>query len=473
MRLTLAATAAALALTGIAFSATPSLAFEDPPAAEVAVTRDGDRWTVDYVLPADAPVWAFRRSALDRVGRTPWRPTQWSVETPGVVLERHGDLDVLRATDGGPVPRRLRIAMTPRAVDLEADYDPALIFTDGSVALFSGHFDVFPLASVAEAEALPLDLDEVEIDSPEARMTWRDRAGPVLLQGQRRIDPTSQDGGLYVLFGDARLVDSPRLATVIDPQLPAWISAEIGDFAPRVADHYGRRLGPGQTAKPTVMISWNGPTAELRSMGGSVLPGLIVMAFEGEGVVEPSPQVRDSARWFIGHESAHFWLGQTVRYEAARDAWITEGGADLMAIRALAALDPAYDARAELQREVDGCIALADEPVSDANARGEHRAYYACGAVFALAAEAAQTRATGGDGFDFLKAVIDANRADGVVTRDEWLAAFDAVAHDPILGADIERLLDQGDPDAAATVADLLQRAGVPVTRREGRILLD
>ena len=45
----------------------------------------------------------------------------------------------------------------------------------------------------------------------------------------------------------------------------------------------------------------------------------------------PQPEIVERSRWFIGHEGAHFWLGQTVRYAFADEAWITEGGADLMA----------------------------------------------------------------------------------------------------------------------------------------------
>jgi hypothetical protein len=59
-----------------------------------------------------------------------------------------------------------------------------------------------------------------------------------------------------------------------------------------------------------VMVSWMGPTAGKVSMGGSVLPGLVTMTFEGEGVLEERPEMRNQARWFIAHESAHFWLGQ-------------------------------------------------------------------------------------------------------------------------------------------------------------------
>ena len=442
-----------------------------PSRPAVTVTRDGDVWTAEYALDRDAPVWAFFGSALIQETRRPWRLDQWRVVTPGLVLERSGHYDILRAANGGPVLRHVRIAFTPKSENLEADYG-VLAFTDGAVALPSGQFDVFPLASVEDAAAVPQDLNGYPLQAEPATVTWRDAAGPVLFRGERLAQAVAANAETYVLFGQADMVASARLVMVADPQLPGWIGAAIDDFAPRVADIYAGRLGPGQTERPTIMISWAGPTPGKTSMGGSVMPGLIVMRFEGSGVVEPTARVLATSRWFIGHESAHFWLGQTVRYERARDAWITEGGADLMAIRALKTIDPAWDARAELQKEVDDCVRLADAPVVEAAERGEHRANYACGAVFALVAEAAQQRATGGDWFDFLRPLIDASRADGVLTRDEWLAALDAVSGDPSLRRDMETLLDVGSAQAADVIAGLLERSGVWVKREDGRVVL-
>jgi hypothetical protein len=470
---------AALAALMLAFggveAASPEPGLAPPAAASrpaVTVTRDGDVWTADYVLDRDAPVWAFFRSSLISGSRKPWRLEQWRVLTPGVVLERIGGRDVLRAADGGPVPREVRITFTPRTENLEADYS-VLVFTDKSVAIPSAQFDVFPLASPAAVAEVPADLNGYALEADPAMVTWRDRNGPILFRGRRVAEATEAQADTYVLFGEADLVEGASLITVADPQLPAWIGGAIEDFAPRMADYYTRRLGPGQTDRPTIMMSWSGPTSGVTSMGGSVMPGLVVMAFEGEGVVEPSSQVLGMARWFIGHESAHFWLGQTVRYERARDAWIMEGGADLMAIRALKATDPAWDDRAELQKEVDDCVRLAAQPVAEAAEWGEHRALYACGAVFALAAEGVQERATGGDWFDFLKPLIAANREDGVLTRDEWLAALDAVSGDPALRRDIEILLDEGSDDPGALVAAVLDRAGVAHRTEGDRIVLE
>ncbi|MEQ7156720.1 hypothetical protein [Brevundimonas aurifodinae] len=456
----------------LALTATGGAAATQEEPVRAAVTRAGDAWGLDYVLNQDAPVWVFQRSALQvRPGpRRPWRLDQWRVETPGVALERHGAHDVLRSVTGGPVPRRVRLSMRPRAAELEAEY-ATLTFSDGAVALPSGQFDLFPLSSVEAAGALPSDLNGVTHGGGPAEITWRDARGPILFRGERHDAVTETNAETYVLFGDAAVVEGEAMTTVMDPALPAWIPAALGEFAPRVAAFYADRLGPGQTDHPTVMVSWTGPTPNVYSMGGSVMPGLIVMSFEGTGVVEPSADLTRMARWFIGHESAHFWLGQTVRYQAARDAWIMEGGADLMAVRAIQALEPAYDARAELQTSVDDCVALAaNGPVATAADRGEHRANYACGAVWGLVAEGAM-RARGGDWFDFVRGLLDANRADGVLTRDEWLAALTEASGDPSLGEGIARMLDQT-PDPAAEIARLFDRAGVAYRREDGRVVL-
>lgn len=464
------ATITAAAVLAMAAFTGPALAQPTPP--EVSVERAGEVFLVSYNLPSDAPAWAFFRSSLIMETREPWRLQQWRVTTPGVTLRRLGAYDVLTTEDGGPVPRHVEIEMRPAYHNLEADYS-TLTFTDGSIAMPTGIFDVFPVPSVEAVEAVPADLNTVEFDLVEANVRWRDQAGPVLFMGERYDGVQSHAANTYILFGQAEIVATERLMTVVDPELPSWIANGIQEFAPRVADHYADRLGPGAFDRPTIMASWNGPTPGLISLGGSVMPGLIVMNFEGEGVLNENPGVRAQSRWFIAHESAHFWLGQTVRYAVARDAWITEGGADLMAFRATAALEPDYDVRASLQSAVDECAGHAAQPVADAAGRGGHRAFYACGAVFALVAEAAQRRADDGDWFDFLRPLIEANREDQELTRAEWLAHLTAVSGDASLAPDIERILDSGHPDPYAAIAGLFARSGVAYSVAEGRVVLD
>ena len=429
------------------------------PAAEVEVVRDGAAWTADFHLGSDAKVWAFARSDLARVSGKPWRPESWTVETPGVRLERRGWYDVFVAEDGGPVPRHVRIRFTPFAEDIETGYDAALVFTDGSVALFDQQFKLFPVRSPAEAAVLPLDAGAVPAAAQATRVTFRDKGGRVLHAGRRLPSVTLDDAGTYVLFGPAEPIVTDAMATIVDPQLPAWLRGFLNAQTPLILGRYAETLGPAPPPKPTVMASWGGPAPGLTSTSGSVLPGLVVMTFLGEGLLKEQPAVRDQARWFIAHEGAHFWLGQAVMYEAPRDAWITEGGAELLAVRTVSAIDPAYDARATLQRLLDECLKLSagGQPLSTAQERGAHRAFYGCGAMFGLVAEAASGRS-----FPvWLRPLIDANRADGILSRAEWLAHLDE-AGDPAPSRAIAELLDRGAADPAKAYAALFAKAGVP-----------
>jgi hypothetical protein len=434
----------------------PALAAPSP-VASVTVERSGDVWTADYRFHQLAPVWVFADSILPREGKISFRATNWTVETPGVRLERRGWYDVLVA-DSGAVPDRVTIRFTPFTDDIEASYDAALAFTDGSVALYGGKFEVFPAESSTAVEKLPIDLNEVAEANARTNVVMRDSAGPVLLGSRRVVEAVLDEPGTYVLFGTLDPVESEALATVVDPELPQWLASLVTSAIPAVLDRYAERMGPPPGRKPLLLASWAGPTAGVTSMGGSVLDSMVVMTFEGEGLRAPNERVASRALWFAAHEGAHFWLGRAVSYERPQDAWITEGGADLLAYRAVADANPAFDARAALQEALDACVAASLEGgIASANERGDHKAYYNCGAIFGLVAE----KASGGDFSAFVRDLIQSNRGDGKVSRSEWLAALDSRAPGKGLVAAISRLLDTPAADWRPW-AKLLESGNVP-----------
>lgn len=454
--------AAGVALLGLAACTrpvpppAPAAALAAQPIA-VEIVRDGDRWTADFDFRREAPVWLFVRSWVAEADRQPWRPRSWMVETPGVRLERRGNFDVLVA-DNGPVPRRVRIRFTPFARGVVNDYDPALAMTDGSVALYTEHFDAIPFESADQVARLSADLAGIAVPDRDTRITFRDARGEILYAGRRLPSLTLTGTPTYVLFGPARPIVTEAMSAIIDPELPSWIRTSLARGVPQIFGLYAEALGPAPGPKPTIIVSWAGPTRRLRSLGGHTLRGLIVMRFEGEGMLAEDAASRDSNLWFIAHEAAHFWLGQAVRYETVRDTWITEGGANLLAIRTVPRVQADYNARAELQKNVDECVALsAGRGVARAFERNEFDAYYGCGTVFALVAEAASRRPF----TSFVRSLLDANRADGVVTRAEWLAELDRVSGDPSLSRDIAGMLDHGSEEPKAAIAALFTRAGV------------
>lgn len=462
----------ALLLLVLSLGAAPAAAQPQRPERPVAVevVRDGTTWTATYRFPRSSPVWVFPRSAVtEHAPRHPWRPTSWEVTTPGVRLERIGNYDALVGADG-VVPLTVTIRFTPSSDVLVADYTPALVFSDGTVALYDQHFRIVPVVSTDAVRELPVDLAERRENAVETIATFRDEGGPVFHAGRRQAEVTAGQRDTYILFGATQPLVTAAMAALIDPGLPEWLRVMLSQTTPAILARYADLLGPAPGGKPTLFVTWMGPTAGVSSMNGGVVPGTVIMRFEGEGIVAENRQLADSVRWFIAHEGAHFWLGQAVMYEFSRDAWIMEGGADLLAVRTVQALDPDYDWRAMLNTSIADCIRLTrGRALATAENRGEHRAYYACGAIFSLVAEAKSGRPF----YAFVRRLVDANRSDGVVTRGEWLAELDRVSGDPSLSRDIVQLLDVGVADPSIAIESLLLRAGIPHRRTpEGAVVL-
>ncbi len=442
-----------------------------PSAAQnIEIVRDGDVWIAQYEFPSDEKVWAFTRSAVTRRGQRPWRQGAWIVETPGVRLARIMDADgqlghdVLLA-EGDAIPRQVRIRFVPVIDDLDADYDPAMRFSDGMTALFTGHFTVVPWAMTGEPDATRADGMAIVL---------RDMAGPVRVLGEAHDTAFITNTPTYVIFGGQAPLRTDHLTAYIDGGLPGWLAARLVADIPDVLETYGTRLGPRKdNTAPILIVSWGGATPGRTSLGGSVLDGIVVMALEGEGLVEANSKALDDARWFIAHEAAHFWLSTTVGYESRADMWITEGGADLLAARATHISDPRFDPDIRLQAAVAQCAdTLPRGSIARAFERRENRAYYACGAVFGMVAEAIAIR-NGGDFFTFLNGLIAGEAAgDGNIGSDDWLAHLLATGGDAKLIARIASLLEHGSdaPEAAlsalfdaADIAYVPNASGLPV----------
>lgn len=428
------------------------------PIARVTVERSGQNWTAGYQLHEQAPVWVFAKSVLPRESKTSWRIATVRVLTPGVTLQRLGNYDALVSTDG-PLPKRVRLSFAPFVDDLEAGYDPALAFTDGSVALYADQFKLVPMESQSAArQASPDDSKLPAIDRP-TRMTFIDRAGPVLVHGKRERRPTFDKGSTYVLFGRAEPVIGPAMTTILDPSLPAWMADYLRTELPSILAEYRKQLGPSPVGQPTLLVSWAGPAPEQISLSGSVLPGMVVMTLKGDGILKPNEKLSRYARGFVAHEAAHFWLGQAVSYSERSESWITEGGAELLAFRATAAADPSFDVKGRLVQARTECLPfLARGGIATSYERdGDSRAYYACGVILALAAE----QVSGGNFADFVRTLIDRYGADGKVTRAEWMALLESRAPGSRLSAAAAKLLDDKQPDPERSLNEFLAVAGI------------
>lgn len=432
-----------------------------PAAAEpvrVAVAQDKDGFIADFTLPADAPAWGFWRSSTAASDNQSWRVMSWQVVTPGVTLQRRGQQDALVGADGQAVPRHVRVRLTPFTGDLNANYVPALDLGGGTVALFDGHFALFSVDQAEKLDSLAPGFDPTMVGDHGTAVVFKGRR--LRLAGDVEGYRAGRSSGVYAIFGSLPTVTADGVGTIVDSELPKWLNDYLSGFTPKVIRALTTGLGPAGLDQPTILASWEGTGVKGASMNGGTLKGLILMRFEGEQAVSELPALRDMARWFVAHEAAHFWLGQAVTYDSPRDSWIMEGGADLLAIRTIAGLDPSYDGRKLLNEALHDCAKLAVKPVASALERNEHRAYYACGAVFALVAE----KVNGNNFFSFARGLIVANQADKSINSADWLTALVRTSGRPELGRTIAKLLDQGSPDPKDDLDNLLREAGIPFT---------
>jgi hypothetical protein len=464
MRFGLASTVAAAIFLSLLPVASAAAALEP---VNVRVSREGENWIVTYVLNADAAGWAFPVSAVTFLENQPWRPRQWQLLTPNLELRREGNYDVLRSTNGRPVPRRLRVAITPASGSLRREYDPFVLLGNGTVALYSKQFDVAPVPPNVRVEAWSPEMSATAMGGAPARITFHDAAGPVFVNGRRQSNPVLSGAETYVIFGAAGITERESVATLTHPGLPAWLNTELLNLTPAIAAIYAERLGPKiEQGRPLLLLAWRGSTPGKVIADGGVRPGQILMNFEGEGLLEPNAAAQERAQWFIAHELSHFWLGSSgVGYSKPGDAWITEGGADMMAILALKKIKPSFDADSEVQRAVDDCVRFSVRPVSTASERNESRAPYACGLVFALAAQGAVRRIGGADYFEFLRPLLTAHRRDRELSGSDWLDHLTEMTGNPASARAINRLVNEGADDPAAIISTLFTLTNVTHTR--------
>ena len=450
----------ASALLLAALQSPAAAAASQPKPVEAIVRRTGDGFVAELTFPRSAPAWAFFRSTPAVADQRSWRARSWTVLTAGVQLQRRGRFDALVGVAGRPVPRTVHVRIVPFTEELAADYVPALLLGGRSVAIFDGHFMAFSVPDPAALDRFGVEPPRDSIGDSGTRVRFIGGNRPFRLAGDVTGYLRGNSSGTYGLFDVPRARVSSGVATVIDKEMPAWISQYIAAYTPAAIRVLHSNLGPSGIREPTILAAWEGAARPGVSMNGGALRGLILMRIEGRGALASNPALRDMARWFIAHETAHFWLGQAVGYEGSRDSWIMEGGAELLAARTVQRLDPSYSPTAFLNQAIRGCAEAAGRPVAEAPERGENRTTYACGAVFALVAE----RVSGGDFYSFTRSLIDRHRARGTVNSAEWLAAVARAARNPAPATAIRTLLERGAVDPKAAVASLLRQSGIAFT---------
>ena len=331
-----------------------------------------------------------------------YRERRWTVETPGLVLQRLDDGDRIVRSDGKRFSS-VELTARPDLVRLPKEYQPLVRYGAGGTLVYTGH--IWPMTKAGGRVNAAFDFAPAE-------------GGHVVAFGANAPALTAwrspMEHPAFVYLGPLDPVETDNVMALIDPDAPDWIVAEFNTLVPESFAKLAEMFGFTPETKPNLFLSAPlGSEAGKLSYAGDALPAQFQITLEGGAWREPNDKAREIFTQSTIHESVHLWQAAARPGSEAAPEWIHEGAADAIAAEVMVALrrwDGAAfaaneeSARSECARELD------KGPLNGAKSRGDFRALYACGHVIA----AAVARAEGASTADFWRVfVARAKEADG------------------------------------------------------------
>jgi hypothetical protein len=407
----------------------------------VTLTPRGEWWHATWSLPVPAQALRFERLASGFRSRT------FEVLTPGYAFAREGEEEVLR-TSGLP-SRTIEVRFKPFTDHLPKDYQFFQKFSDGSVAIYTGHLLAHTDAMVRRFRFVP---------APGSSVVVADRRHPSAAAW------TDADGqGTYVYFGSIVPVETKDTISIVDPGLPDWLESASRQALPQLFAIYTERLGAKLPDRPAVLFNWVESDHSGFGRSGGTLPGLIQLEIQGAAWKTPSADGLHQIFHFLAHEAAHLWNGQIIHSPNDEDAWMHEGSADALAERVLLAMGM-IDERTFLDDQtaaLNQCRrGLGTAPLRTAAARRKFELYYACGNAIALVTETS----VDGDLLAFWRSLIARVLAggDNLYDAEDYIGVWRERGADDGDVAGLRALLDT--PAQPDVLLDLLKERGVTVS---------
>ncbi|OLF72209.1 hypothetical protein AWH62_10195 [Maricaulis sp. W15] len=424
----------------------------------VTVRDLGDgRFGVDYLLADAQSALIFSRSSGD------YRVGAWSPVGSGVQLERLHGFDALLFD----APRtEFSLIVEPRFVSPPGDYSPYVGFSDGSLAIYTGQFEVLAVADTGSIAALDGNLGAWQGEQytmgvrilSDRRMVFDGE----IVDGS--VEHTARGNGAFVYLGDGEITARRSYVGVLDRGLPTWVLEAMDDDMESIFETYETRWQHPLEERAVLYFAYGGGEQGGYSNKGSVIDRSILMSSSGQAMSEPSPDLRTYLRWFFAHEVAHQF--QNLRGQGSGtigESWIHEGGANTMATGLVAQMlgeaGPDY-LSATYAREYAQCLpVLAAGPLETAHLRDQSGGFYACGALIGLVIDEATPD---GDIYTvWLAMQALSEQRDEQRSRALFFEAAGQAGVDADLIAHLDRLIDGGADDPAAQLRRAMDMAGL------------
>jgi len=397
---------------------------------------------VTYDLAVDARALVFKRD------RVLFRAQSWTPKTGDQTLARWKGKEAIVSSQ---VTRRFEVLVPENFVEFGGDYPFMSEFSDGGIALFTGHLDVVPVAcgsSCSDKELRAAVSEAANGPSPPVYLTLVPAPGqkviaegvpgqPLMSATSISLNPSSQ--GVIAYFGELEPVPRRGYSVITDPKLPSWIPPVLDRYLPLIVDLHKRKLGRGPAAPSLIFIPR--PTSARRyssTYSGAVVGNRMVLALFGSTWETDTPKVREEFLKLVAHETFHLWNASLYHsVDKPGGAWLHEGSADAFAYLALLELGVLRSERyVELQEEaINRClVGLSGADLVPSDRSWPARSHYECGAVIEHLIHR-RLRRGGADLWKLWSALFDvAARKDGFYTHDDFFAvAAQLTADAPVL----------------------------------------
>ena len=416
---------------------------------------DTGAFEVSYVFAEPQTALFFSRSGGD------YRTGHWSALDDGVTLERIGGFDALLFD----TPRtHARFAVQPWFGQITGDYSPYVQFSDGGVAVFTGQFEVLPVADRDAVAALDGNIGYWSGDQPVlgVRILSDDR----LVMNGEVLDGAAEDvsrgDGAFVYIGDGEIETGESFVGVLDRGLPGWIRTRFDSDLQAIFAALEAGWGFELPQRATVYFAFEGFDRPGFSNKGGAARSLLMLQSSGEALRNPSPRVLAYLQWFFAHEGTHLFQNEAgLHVVNSEHSWISEGGANTMANAVVGTLEgmPEGTRLSEYQRAHAGCVqSLSGGPLSSAIQRGDFQANYHCGDLISLMSWAATPNA---DIYMISEAVALRAQDQGGVDTDMYLAALAELGADPGLLSQLRSLTTESLANPAAALNAAMVEAGL------------
>jgi hypothetical protein len=283
-----------------------------------------------------------------------YRQQSWKILTPNVELKRSGRNELVETQS--EAFKHLQIELSAYSGFPQGGYSPMNLFSDGGAAIF-----------------LPNFLGVAQLDNMPVAMQVKLRL--IKLEGENLIASDSQAERSYVYFGQGAVQSRAYGDVLIDKAIPEWARETLEQVLDRLTSFYPIALAHPLRHKIPVMFAVSPHAGETFSIKGGAVAGQIVFRFSGTSIYEDSEKKRSMLQQLIAHELAHIWQSDITGGGAnPKQAWIHEGGAEMLAIAALHEAQIWTEQQAQTWEQM-----LIKECTQLQNNRKSYRGAYACG----------------------------------------------------------------------------------------------